>query len=464
MIRMVDRLRIHVLREAGLTLQEVAHKVGVCKRSVQLVLKEPPIRSIEEGPTPKSRRVGRPSKVAGFESLVAEILEAEPTLRTIEVLHRLRCAGYDGGKSAAYDLVKRLRPKAQAPPMVRFEGLAGEFSQHDFGSATVTYMDGSRELLHFFVSRLKYSRWSDVRLVPDEKVEALVRALLAGFEAFGGVPLRSVFDNPRTIVVGRTGGRIEWNATFAQAVVDYGIGVELCTPRRANEKGSAENLVGWVKGSFFKVRRFHDREDVRRQLGEWLVEGNTIRPSRATGEVPAERLEAERAHLRPLAIPPEDYPLRFAATVRTTGFVEHAGIRYSMPPETIGIPATLFLYPDRVRIITKNGVQAAHPRTPDVGTASYRPEDRVAKLAAVHGARARLYLQRQEILELGPPAEALLTEWVHRPRYNWKRQVERLHDLLVTHGPARVRAAIERALADRRYHVDAIAWLLDREV
>jgi len=251
--------------------------------------------------------------------------------------------------------------------------------------------------------------------VPDEKVEALVRALLAAFEAWGGVPLCSVFDNPKTIVLGRRDGRIEWNSTFAQTVVDYGLGVELCTPRRANQKGAVENLVGWVKGSFFKVRRFHDREDAVGQLAEWLVEVNTRRPSRATGEVPAVRRAAEAERLKPLAIPPQEYALRFPVTVRTTGFVEHAGIRYSMPPETIGIPATLLLYPDRVRIVTRNGVEAAHPRTPAVGTASYRPEDRVAKLAAVHGRRGRLYLQRQEILELGPPAEALLTESTPSP-------------------------------------------------
>ncbi len=460
---MLDRLRVRTLVEAGHSQERTAHLVGVSLSSVQRILREPPIEGAESGPTPQLRRVGRPSKVAAFRSLVADILEAEPTLLSVEVLHRLRCTGYDGGKSAVYDLVRRLRPRRASPPMVRFEGLAGEFSQHDFGSVTVRYTDGSKETLHFFVSRLKYSRWSDVRLVPDEKVEALVRALLAGFEAWGGVPLRSVFDNPKTIVLRRHGDRIEWNPTFAQTVVDYGLGVELCTPRRANQKGTAENLVGWVKGSFFKVRRFHDREDLLRQLAEWLVEVNTVRPSRATGQVPAERLEAERAHLRPLAIPPADYPLRFPVTVRTTGFVEHAGIRYSMPPKTIGIPATLFLYPERVRIVTKNSVEVAHSRFPAVGTASYRPEDRVAKLAAVHGRRGRLYLQRQEILELGPPAEALLTEWVHRPRYNWKHQVERLHALLVAHGPAPVLAAIEQALADERIHVDAIDWLLNRE-
>jgi transposase len=381
----------------------------------------------------------------------------------VELLARLRRQGYRGGKSAVYNLVRSLRPKGQAPPMVRFEGLPGEFSQHDFGQVRVTYADGSSETIHFFVCRLKYSRWTHVEVVPDQKVEALVRALLAGFESFGGVPLRAVFDNPKTIVTSRAGGRVEWNPTFAQVVADYGFAVELCTPRRPNQKGAAENLVGWVKGSFFKVRRFHDREDLLRQLAEWLVEVNTVRPSRATGEVPALRRQAEAERLKPLAIPPQEYPLRLPATVRTTGFVEHAGIRYSMPPKTIGIPATLFLYPDRVRIVTKSGVEADHPRLPEVGTTSYRPEDRVAKLAAVHGARGKLYLQRQEILELGPPAEALLTEWVHRRPYNWKSQVEVLHGLLVECGPARLLAAIERVLADGRYHVDAIAWILDQE-
>jgi len=186
---MVDRLRVRTLVEAGHSQEQAAHLVGVSLSSVQRILREPPIESAPCGPSPRSRRVGRPSKVAAFRSLAAEILEAEPSLPSVEVLHRLRCAGYDGGKSAVYSLVRRLRPCRACPPMVRFEGLAGEFSQHDFGSVTVTYVDGSKERLRFFVSRLKYSRWSDVRLVPDEKVEALVRALLAAFEAWGGVPL-----------------------------------------------------------------------------------------------------------------------------------------------------------------------------------------------------------------------------------------------------------------------------------
>jgi len=68
----------------------------------------------------------------------------------------------------------------------------------------VAYADGSSERVHFFASRLKYSRWTHVVVVPNEKVEPLIRALLMAFESFGGVPLRCVFDNPKTIVINRT--------------------------------------------------------------------------------------------------------------------------------------------------------------------------------------------------------------------------------------------------------------------
>lgn len=459
---MLDRVRIWTLREAGHTLAEIAATVGVGRRSVQRILREPPITSPETAPTPKSRRIGRPSQVEVLRDDVERILEAEPSLPTVEVLSRLRSLGYKGGKSAVYELVRAVRPRKRQGPEVRFEGVPGEFSQHDFGSVNVSYANGSGEKIHFFASRLKYSRWTHVVTVPDEKVEPLIRALLKAFESFGGVPLRAVFDNPKTIVISRARGFIDWNPTFAHVPVDYGFGVELCWPRRANQKGSVENLVGWVKGSFFKVRRFHDRQDLDQQLVTWLEEMNLRRPSRATNETPAERMKAERERLSPLTIPAAEYPLRIAVTVRTTGFVEYERIRYSMPPNTIGIPGTLFLYPERVRIVTRDGSEVEHPRRPAVGNTSYCSEHRVAKLAAVHGERARLYQKRQEILELGPPAEKLLTEWVHQPGMNWKPQVEQLHDLLLAHGPERTLGAIQRVLLNGHHHAKAIRWVLDQ--
>ena len=197
---MLDRVRIRTLREAGHTLAEIAAVVGVSRSTVQRVVKEPVITSVESAPTPRSRGIGRPSKVELFRSQVERILSEEPSLPTVEVLHRLRGLGYEGGKSAVYDLVRKIRPRKREAPEVRFEGLPGEFSQHDFGRVKVTYADASYETVHFFASRLKYSRWTHVVTVPNETVEPLVRSLLSAFASFGGVPLRVVFEYvPRNI-------------------------------------------------------------------------------------------------------------------------------------------------------------------------------------------------------------------------------------------------------------------------
>ena len=124
-------------------------------------------------------------------------------------------------------------------PLVRFEGLPGEFSQHDFGEVLVRYQDGTELKVHFFASRLKYSRWAEVTLVPDERVETLVRTLVDHLAAFGGIPLVAVFDRPKTVALqwGRDGVVTEWNPTFAGVALDLGLGVEVCWPYRPQEKG-----------------------------------------------------------------------------------------------------------------------------------------------------------------------------------------------------------------------------------
>jgi transposase len=461
MISVLKRHEIQVLSEAGRSQREVARKLSVSERSVRRVINELPVVASADMVSRRERGIGRPSTVEVYRPFVSAILADKETedLPTLEILRLARQDGYKGGKTALYDLVRSLRKK-RAKPLVRFEGLAGEFSQHDFGEVVVKYVSGDEEKIHFFASRLKYSRFAYVEIVPDQKIESLVRALTRSLGAFAGVPLVCVFDNPKTVVLHRRDDEIEWNPTFGQVALDYRFAPELCTPRKGNQKGAVENLVGWVKNSFFKVRRFVDREDLERQLGEWLREGNEIRPSRATGVPPIERLVADRERLRPLPVPPEEYPLRFPVVVGPTALVDYGGYRYAMPPRSIGVPGTLFLYPATVRIVAGK-FERDHPRVPAEGTTSYSSEDRVATLAEVSGERGRLYFKRQMLLELGVEAEQFLTEVVHRRPRTWKGDVERLFDALVGHGPTAIveamRVATERGLFGAEWVVEAIS-------
>ena len=146
------------------------------------------------------------------------------------------------------------------------------------------YLDGSRGVEKFFASRLKWSRWAAVDLTDSEDSETVIRTVADHFVLFGGMPLCAVFDRPKTVALkwNERGEVTEWNPVFAYAALELGFTAELCWPYRANQKGAVENLVGWVKGSFFKQRRFHDRDDLRQQLRQWVHEMNHQRPNRAT--------------------------------------------------------------------------------------------------------------------------------------------------------------------------------------
>ncbi len=125
--------------------------------------------------------------------------------------------------------------------------------------------------------------------------------------------------------------------------------------------GAIENLVGWVKESFFEQRRFVDADDLQMQLTEWLHEVNTTRPSRATGIIPAVRRAKEQPRLRPLRVTPAALALRIPSVVSAVAYVEHATHFYSMPSDAIGFPATLYLHQDAVRIVAGR-FEAHHPR------------------------------------------------------------------------------------------------------
>jgi hypothetical protein len=116
-----------------------------------------------------------------------------------------------------------------------------------------------------------------------------------------------------------------------------------------------------------------------------------------------------------------------------------------MPPEATHIAGTLFLYEDRVHIVAGR-FEATHRRRTKGEPAAPLPEHRAAKIAAVHGKRAKLYEKRQQVLNLGADALALLTEITHHAPKLASRCVEDLYSLLEAYGDDTMREAIGRAV------------------
>ena len=170
-VTLLKRHQVQTLLAAGHGQIQVAHLAGVSVRSVRRIAGEPAVEHVDDREERTQRGIGRPSEVAAFQQVDEE---THAPLKSVEILRRARLDGYQGGKSAIYELIAELRPHATTM-MLRFEGPPGEFSQHDFGEVRISYLDGSREVVRFFCSRLKWSRWAAVDLVPNQVAETLIR-------------------------------------------------------------------------------------------------------------------------------------------------------------------------------------------------------------------------------------------------------------------------------------------------
>src|SRR6202047_501468 len=239
MLGMLKRHEVEILLKAGHSKTEVARLAGMSLCSVKRIAEEAPVAHVDDAAEREKRRIGRPSKVDNFRKLIVGILEEKPDLPSLEVLRRIREeAGYQGGKTALYALVASLRPKG-IKPLVRFEGLPGEFSQHDFGQVEVEFLDGSSRRIHFFASRLKYSRFIRVSVVKDERAESLVRNLAAHLHSWGGVPLllrvRPAEDGGPKVAEKRRGNGMESGLRLRHAGDGRRSGVVLAAKSRRRE-------------------------------------------------------------------------------------------------------------------------------------------------------------------------------------------------------------------------------------
>jgi transposase len=474
MISQMTRLSIHHMSILGVSQAEIAAALSskqpdtpVSLRSVERILREPvPTMAALASQHGIGSGPGRPSVAEPYRDQVATTLESEPSLSTAELLRRARDQwAYTGEKTAFYTLVKSIRrPEGEgAEPIVRFEGAAGEYAQFDFGERWVTYSDKRRRKVIVFVGRLKYSRHIHVEIVPDQRAETLVRAVVSCLAAWDCVPLIWVFDNPKTVRTSQIGEPIVLHPYLAGLAAELNAAVVLCTPHQPQQKGSVERGVGWFKNSFLAQRQFVDDADLSAQKASWLEDVNTRRISDATGEIPANRLERERILLsgRRLPFTAAEYALRQPVTVLPTGMVHVFGTSYSVDPKKVGAPAMAFMREKTVEIVI-NGVRCTHPRMDYTDDPQRLPEHNQAMLAAVHGERKRNTFKRQCLWELGDGARNFLERLIHRlgAHGNWAIPVHRLYALLEEHGAGAMAAALASCHEQCRYDVSDVVRAL----
>lgn len=358
---MVDVEYIKKRQENGWSIRKIASRLGYSRQTVRKVLAGP-------AEAPRYRpKVPRPQPVMGpYLGVLKEWLEAdkEAPRKQRHTAHRaydrlVEEYDFPGSEVTVRRAVRELRERL-TEVFVPLEAVPGRTAQADFGQAQVL-VAGRSQRAFLFCLRAKYSRVPFVIAYPTEKLEAFLAGHVAAFEFFDGTFREIWYDNPKTAVVRILAGpEREEHEDFSRLRAHYLYDSSFCTPGEAHEKGSVENLVGYVRRNTLVPhdRPFASFEELNRHLRAWC-ERERVR----SGECWA----LEETALRELPA----YPFR-AATSRPVSVSKLALARidynrYSVPVRHAGRLLRAEVYVDKVELYAAEHRVATHTRSYERG-------------------------------------------------------------------------------------------------
>ena len=347
MLGMVDVEFIKLRGRDGWSIREMSRRTGWSRQAIRKALVAPAAPPRYELSAP------RPSPVMGpYLDLVRQWLaddeSAPPKQRHTarRVYDRLVAEhGFAGAEVTVRQAVARLRgtrPRHEA--YVPLEAPFGRIAQADFGSAVVT-IAGKRTEVALFCLRAKASKVPIVVANPTERLEAFLAGHVEAFAFFGGVFAELWYDNPKTAVVRILAGPArEEHERLSALRAHYLFESSFCTPGRGNEKGSVENLVGYVRRNALVpyTRSFASFADLNEHLRAWQL---------------------ERAALQGLPAHPFSPSVSRPVVANKVALVSVDRVRYSVPVAYASQTLRAESFVDRVELYRGSECIAAHARS-----------------------------------------------------------------------------------------------------
>lgn len=325
MLRMVDVEFIKLRARDGWSIRELHRRTGWSRQAIRKALAAP------AAPPRYKLSAPRPSPVMGpYLDVVRQWLADDETAprKQRHTARRIydRLVGehdFTGAEVTVRQAVARLRGK-RLEAYVPLEAPFGKIGQADFGSAVVTIV-GVRTEVALFCLRAKASKVPFVIAYPTERLEAFLAGHVAAFEFFGGVFSELWYDNPKTAVTKILAGPFREEHELLSALrAHYLFESSFCTPGAGNEKGSVENLVGYVRRNALVpvAREFADMAALNAHLLGWC-ERERVRHGEAW--------RFERAALRELPAWPFSASVSRPVVANKVAMVSVDRVRYSVP-------------------------------------------------------------------------------------------------------------------------------------
>jgi len=354
---MVDVEFIKLRARDGWSIRETARRTGWSRQAIRKALAAPAAPPRYELSAPRCAPVMGP-----YLDLVRQWLaedESAPRKQrhtARRIYDRLASEhGFAGSEVTVRKAVAKLRG-ARREVYVPLEAPWGQIAQADFGGAVVT-LAGRRTEVALFCLRAKASKVPFVVAYPTEKLEAFLAGHVEAFAFFGGVFAELWYDNPKTAVVKILAGPArEEHERLSALRAHYLFGSSFCTPGRGNEKGSVENLVGYVRRNALVpvARSFATLGAVNEHLRAWC-ERERLRHREAW--------RVERAALQELPAQPFSPSVSRPVVANKVSLVTVDRVRYSVPVACAGTILRTESFVGRVELYRGAERVASHARS-----------------------------------------------------------------------------------------------------
>jgi transposase len=442
--------QIRLLTQQGLNASQIADTCALDERTVRYWQGQAAYRV--------RKKVQRASKLDSFRDLLGRWL-AEHPYSSVQLLRKLREAGYTGGYSILKERVRRLRPPRRQEAYLSLAFEPGECAQVDWGCAGTLVVGNTNRRLSFFAMVLCYSRKLYVEFTLLERQEQFLACHHNAFLYFGGVPRRVMVDNLRSAVLSHPSGQpAVYHPRYLDFAAHNGFEIRACNVRAANEKGRVENAVGYVKKNFLAGLPLSSLAAVQTAARRWMEEVANGRVHATTRRTPEAMFAEER--LQPLPMHGVYDTGAEREAVATSLFRVHFdGNRYSVPARQAGTRVRLRAYADKVLIYHHAQLVASHPRSYERGRDIVDPEHESALVQQRRHARDQQTLQR--FLRLSGVAERYYRELAeHRTNPFWHvRKIVALSDI---YGDGKTERALRDAMEFGAYSSEYIANLLEQ--
>lgn len=349
----------------------------------------------------------RPRATDPFLPFIHETLKSYPSLRCSRLFDMIKDRGFKGSERRLRAVVAEVRPPKPREVYAHLDMIAGEQSQIDWAHLGRIKIRGAERDLWLFLVTLSWSRGIWGELVMDLGSASLRRSLIRAGRYFEGVTRQWLFDNPRTVGIGRDGSSVRFNPELLELAAHYHVEPRVCVPRKANQKGRVERTIRYLRDRHFAGRSLPPTiEDGNRQLLRFIAETANARPhpdhpERSVGDLLAE----EKARLLPLPTQEPSMTQLLILPLDKYGYVAFDRNRYAVPdPDR----STITLIADEKEVSLSDGIDEvaryarSYGRRERIGRINPTPE---GKITEPHSVRERLR-------SIAPAIDDLFARWL----------------------------------------------------